>query len=91
MNKQDLVNEIVKNLPAISKSKAKKAIEAILSVVSEALSKGEKVALSGFGTFYISQRQARRGTNPRTKGPITIPAASVPKFRPGKDLKQAVK
>lgn len=91
MNKQDLINEVVKNLPSVSKSKAQKAIEAVFSVISEALSKGEKVTLSGFGTFHVAQRQARRGVNPRTKQPITIPAASVPKFRAGKNLGKAVK
>jgi DNA-binding protein HU-beta len=91
MNKQDLINEVVKNLPSVSKSKAQKAIEAIFSVISEALSKGAKVTLSGFGTFYIAQRRARKGVNPRTKQPITIPAASVPKFRAGKNLGKAVK
>jgi DNA-binding protein HU-beta len=91
MNKQDLINEVVKNLPSVSKNKAQKAIEAIFSVISEALSKGEKVTLSGFGTFYIFRRQARKGVNPRTKQPITIPAASVPKFRAGKNLGKVVK
>ena len=91
MNKQDIINEVVKNVPSISKNKADQAVTAILSVISEALSKGEKVTLSGFGTFHVSQRQAKKGVNPRTKEPITIPAASVPKFRPGKDLKENVR
>lgn len=91
MNKQDLINEVAKNLPSISKNKVERAISAIFSVISEALSKGEKVTLSGFGTFCISQRQQKKGTHPRTKQPITIPAASVPKFRPGKNLKSVIK
>ncbi|MCX6807111.1 MAG: HU family DNA-binding protein [Candidatus Berkelbacteria bacterium] len=91
MNKQDLTNKIIEEMPPISKNRAKQTLELIVSTISEALSKGERVTLSGFGTFYIAQRQARRGTNPRTKEPITIPAASIPKFRPGKDLNKIAK
>lgn len=91
MNKQDLANKIIENFPSISKNKAKNAIELITSTISEALAKGDKVTLSGFGTFYVAQRQARKGTNPRTKEPITIPAASVPKFRPSRDFGKAIK
>ena len=91
MNKNDLVNQIVKELPQISKNKAEQAIEAILSIISEALSKGEKITLSGFGSFYVAQRQQKRGVNPKTRQPMIIEAASVPKFRPGKELKEKIK
>jgi len=91
VNRQGLINEITKNLPSVPKSKISSAVSAIVSIISEALSKGEKVTLSGFGTFYVGQRQAKKGTNPRTKEAIIISAASVPKFRPGSELKKAVK
>lgn len=91
MNKQDLINEIAKNLPSVSKNKIASAVSAFLATISEALSKGEKVTLSGFGTFYVGRRQARRGTHPRTGESITIPAASVPKFRPGRDLQKLIR
>jgi len=91
MNKNDLINEIAENFPSVPKSKIASAVSAIISTISEALSKGEKVTISGFGTFYVGQRQARKGTNPRTKETITIPAASVPKFRAGRELKKVVR
>ena len=91
MNKQDLLTEISKNMPTVSKNKIKESVEAVLSVISEALAKGDKVTLSGFGTFYVGQRQEKKGTNPRTKQPIVIPAASVPKFRPAYELKKSLK
>jgi len=91
MNKNDLINGIAQHFPFIPKSKISSAVSAIISTISEALSKGEKVTLSGFGTFYVGQRRARKGTNPRTKEIITIPAASVPKFKAGSGLKKLVK
>lgn len=91
MNKQDLVNQIVQNLPSVSKNKAERAVEAFVEIIFEALSKGEDVTLSGFGTFYISERKEKKGVNPRTKEPMVIPAVKVPKFRPSKELKKVVK
>lgn len=91
MNKEDLINQITKSLPEIPKSKIKKALEGFILTISEALKKGEKVTLSGFGTFYLGQRKEKKGVNPRTKEAITIPAASVPKFRPGKKLREGIK
>ncbi len=91
MNKEDILREINKNLPQVPRAKIKQAVGVVIEVISQALEKGEKVTLSGFGTFYVGERQEKRGTNPRTGKPIVIPAASVPKFRPAAELKKAVK
>lgn len=91
VNKEDILREINKGLPNLSQGKAKKILETMIEVISDAMSKGDKVTLSGFGTFYVGSRQEKKGTNPRTGQPIVIPAAQVPKFRPASELKKAVK
>lgn len=89
MTKAELVSAIAKEA-GITKANAEKALNAFLKTVTEALSKGDKVTLVGFGTFYVAERAERKGRNPRTKAEITIPACKVPKFKAGKDLKEAV-
>ncbi len=74
----------------ISKAAATRALEAFVGGVKTALKKGASVSLVGFGTFTVTKRQARTGRNPRTKEVIKIKAAKVPKFRPGKALKEAL-
>lgn len=91
MNKKQLAEEIAKDLPMIPKSKILKAVDVFLDTILETLIKGEAVKLSGFGTFYLGQRQEKRGVNPRTKQPIVIPAATLPKFRAGGKLKEKVR
>jgi len=66
------------------------AVDATLSAISDALGKGEKVTLVGFGTFSVLKRKARRGRNPQTGKTLQIPAKKVPKFAAGKGLKEAV-
>jgi len=61
-----------------------------MEAIQKALSKGEKVTLVGFGTFKILQRKARRGRNPQTREELQIPAKKVPKFNPGKELRDKV-
>jgi DNA-binding protein HU-beta len=90
MTKEQLVDQIAKEAK-ISKRQAGRVLKAFFASVTDALQKGQRVSFSGFGTFAVSQRQARAGRHPRTGGRITIPAARVPKFRPGKGLKDAVK
>ena len=65
------------------------ALECLIDVVTDQLRKGNKVTLTGFGTFKVSNRAAREGINPQTKAKITIPAMTVPKFTAGKTLKEA--
>jgi DNA-binding protein HU-beta len=75
----------------ISKLAAAKSLDGFLTGISKALKKGDKVTLIGFGTFSVKKRSARKGRNPQTGEPIKIPATKVPKFTPGKKLKDAVK
>ncbi len=90
MNKAELINAIAEKAN-LSKVQSKAALEATIKTVSEQLSKGEKVALSGFGTFSVVEKTARKGVNPRTKEVIEIPAHKSVKFRGGAELNDAVK
>ncbi len=88
MNKGDLVNETVK---VVGKKKAAEdAVNCVLSSITKALKKGEKVTLIGFGTFSVVKRAARTGRNPQTGKEIKIKAKKVPKFVAGKKLKDTV-
>lgn len=89
MNKSELVAAIAEKTE-FSKKDTEKLVKAFIDVVSEELTKGEKVQLVGFGTFETVQRAERQGRNPQTKETITIPASTAPKFKPGKALKDMV-
>ena len=89
MNKSELIDAIAAQAD-ISKAAAGRALDGALEAVKGALQKGELVTLVGFGTFYVGKRAARNGRNPRTGKTIKIAAASLPKFRVGKSLKEAV-
>jgi DNA-binding protein HU-beta len=89
MNKNDVI-DAVSERTGLAKSDAARAVEAVLATVTEALQKGDTVALSGFGSFLAKARAARTGRNPRTGEPIAIPASRVPSFKAGKALKDAV-
>ena len=91
MNKGDLVNEVAKVVS--TKKEAKAAVDCIFDTITKTLKKkkSEPVTLVGFGTFKVSKRKARKGRNPRTGEVIKIKAKRVPKFVPGKGLKDAVK
>lgn len=89
MNKIELIEHVAKQAD-ISKAAAGRALEAVVSGIRASLKKGNSVTLVGFGTFSIGKRAARSGRNPRTGAAIKIKAAKVPKFRPGKALKDAV-
>ncbi len=89
MNKSELIDAIASGAD-ISKAAAGRALDAMLDAVTESLRKGDQVALVGFGTFSVKQRAARTGLNPQTKEKIQIPAATVPAFKAGKALKDAV-
>jgi DNA-binding protein HU-beta len=88
MNKGDLVNEVAKEIG--NKKTAQKAVDAVFDAIVKALNRNDKVSLVGFGTFKVDERKARKGRNPKTKEEIDIPAKKVPKFIPGKMLKDAV-
>jgi len=90
MNKAELV-EAVSDKTGITKKQAGNVIDAITDTVKETLSKGERITLVDFGTFHVRQRKARKGRNPRTGKKLEIPAKKVPKFRAGKNLREAVR
>ena len=89
MNKSELIEHIAKQAD-ISKAAATRALDAVVGGVKATLKKNGSVSISGFGTFAVSKRAARSGRNPRTGATIKIKAAKVPKFRPGKGLKDAL-
>jgi DNA-binding protein HU-beta len=88
--KAELVSA-VSEMAGTSKKDAEAVLQAFLDVVTKTLSKGDDVTLAGFGTFSVTQRQARVGVNPRTLEKIQIAATKTPKFKAGKKLKDAVK
>jgi len=90
MTREELVGKVAA-AAGISKAKANEVLGATLDAIVEALGKGDKVTLVGFGTFQVATRKARTGRNPRTGEKINIPATKVPKFRPGKRLVEAVR
>ena len=89
MNKSELV-DFIADEAEISKAAAGRALDAVTTAVKKTLKKGGTVTLVGFGTFSVGKRVARVGRNPQTGAEIKIKAAKVPKFRPGKALKEAV-
>ncbi len=89
MNKTELIAAVAEKT-AMSKKDSEKAVAAFVDVVTEALAKGDKVQLVGFGTFEVKERAARMGRNPQTKQPIEIPASRAAGFKVGKALKDAV-
>ena len=90
MTKEELIARMA-STAGITKVAAGTALEAFTGAVTTSLKKGQRVSLVNFGTFTTSKRRARTGRNPRTGEPLKIPAARVPKFSAGKELKAAVK
>ncbi len=90
MTKAELIEQIAQKTE-ITKTDASKALDATIDAIIATIKKGQKVTLVGFGTFVVSERQARQGRNPRTGEEITIPSAKVPKFIPAKGFKEAIK
>ncbi len=89
MNKTEMIDRIARTAD-ISKAAAERALDATVGTIKAELRKGESVSLVGFGTFYPTRRAARTMRNPRTQEPIEVKAISVPRFRPGKALKDAL-
>lgn len=89
MTKAELISAVAEK-SGLKKVEAEKAVAAFIASVTTALKKGDKLSLVGFGTFTTAKRAARKGQNPQTGKKISIPAATVPKFKPGKTLKEAV-
>lgn len=90
MTKAEMIVAVAEKT-GMTKKDADKAVSAVMETVTETLKKGEKVTLTGFGTFELKTRAAHAGINPKTKAPITIAASKAPVFKAGKSLKDAVK
>mgnify|MGYP001571049676 CR=1 FL=1 len=90
MTKQDII-DVVASKVGITKADADRAVNAVVDAISGALARGEKVTVTGFGTFEVRQRAARMGRNPQTNAPLHIAARKSPAFKAGKGLKDAVK
>lgn len=89
MNKTELIDAIAAGA-GLSKADSKKALDATVEAIKNALVNGDKVQLIGFGTFAVAERPAREGINPATKQKITIAAKKVAKFKAGADLDEAL-
>jgi DNA-binding protein HU-beta len=89
MNKQELIAAVADH-SGLSRGDSSKALESMFDIVTATLKKGDEVRLVGFGTFSVSKRKASTGRNPRTGEPMKIKASSQPKFKAGKNLKDAV-
>lgn len=90
MTKADLIESVAKKVNLTNKA-ARESVAAVFGGISDTLKKGEKVVITGFGTFSVRSRAARRGRNPQTGAPIDIPARKTPGFTAGKALKKAVR
>ena len=89
MNKGDLINEVAQIVA--TKKQAQEVVDTVFATITDALKKNDPVQIAGFGSFKTAKREARTGRNPQTGAEIQIAARTVPKFVPGKALKEAVK
>ncbi|MEW6486792.1 MAG: HU family DNA-binding protein [Thermodesulfobacteriota bacterium] len=90
MNKAELIQEIATKA-GVKVKEAEDLLDALISATEATLAKGDKVAITGFGTFAVSHRKARKGRNPQTGKEIKIPASKTPRFTAGKALKDSLK
>jgi DNA-binding protein HU-beta len=90
MNKSELINSLSEET-AYSKKDVSRVLESLTRIIERTLKKGEKVSLTGFGSFWTSRRPARKGINPATKERISLPAVNVPRFKAGKNLREIVR
>lgn len=90
MTKKDLI-EIVAKKASLTNKASRESVQAFLNAIRDSLKRGEKVVITGFGTFSIRKRASRKGRNPKTGDTITIAARKAPGFTPGKTLKKVVR
>lgn len=90
MNKAELVQEVA-DQTGLTKNVSREAVNAVMSTITNSLARQERVTLVGFGTFQVMQRKARKGVNPQNRKALQIPAKKVPKFKPGRGLREKVK
>lgn len=89
VSKKDLTSAVAKTV-GLSQVETGKVIDAVLEEITASLAAGKRVRLIGFGTFEVRHRAARKGVNPQTNKPMSIPASKSPAFKPGKELKDAI-
>lgn len=89
MTKAELVEDVAR-AAELTKKDAERLVEIVFESIIETLNNGEKIELRGFGSFRVRERGARRGRNPKTGDPVSIPAKRVPYFKPGKELKELI-
>ncbi len=89
MNKTEFVDAVAEKAD-VQKSDAAKIVDSMVDVIGDTLKQGDQITLIGFGTFLVSKREARKGRNPRTGEEIQIAASNVPRFKPGKALKESI-
>ncbi len=90
MNKAELIEKVATKTK-LTKVQSEGVIDAALEIISKTVAKGDEVKIVGFGTFSMTSRRSRTGRNPKTGTKLVIPAAKVPKFKPGKDFKELLK
>lgn len=90
MTKRDLIEEIAQQYPRFSRRDAEVMVNAVFDSMTEALSKGDRIEIRGFGSFMVKQREAREGRNPRTGDLVAVAAKKVPLFKVGKELRLRV-
>jgi len=90
MNKSELINALSEETN-FSKKDISKVLASFTRIIEKSLKKGDKVSITGFGTYWLSYRPARIGINPATKARINLPAVNVPRFKPGKHLKEQLR
>ena len=90
MNKSELINSLSEET-TFSKKDISRVLDSFTRIIERTLKKGEKVSLTGFGSWWISKRPARKGINPATKERINLPAVNVPRFKAGKNLREVVR
>ncbi len=90
MTKRDLIEEVAQQYPRFSRREAEVMVNAVFDSMTEALTKGERIEIRGFGSFMVKQRTAREGRNPRTGEIVSVAAKRVPLFKVGKELRLRV-
>jgi DNA-binding protein HU-beta len=90
VNKAELIEKVATKTK-LTKVQSEGVIDAALEIISKTVAKGDEVKIVGFGTFSMTSRRSRTGRNPKTGTKLVIPAAKVPKFKPGKDFKELLK
>jgi len=90
MNKSELINSLSEET-AFSKKDVSRVLDSLTRIIERTLKKGDKVSITGFGSFWISKRPARKGINPATKERINLPEVNVPRFKAGKNLREVVR